>query len=245
MRSILIVAFFLLFFILSIPLFLIEYIIGLFSIHARTRMAQDIISMVARVALWIGGVHVTAIGMENVPKDEAVLYVFNHRSYFDVAICYATVPNLAGFISMKGMSKFPFIHVWMKFLQCLFIDRGNTRQGLKTSNAAVELIESGHSMFIAPESKRNFAGDIDMLPFKEGSFKIARKTGCAIIPIAINNGDKIFETQYPWVRKTNVVIEYGKPVYIRDLNRDKRKFVGPYVQNIVKFMLEKNRITAV
>lgn len=241
MRSFLIVTFLVLFFIISIPLFLIEIIIGLFSIHARTWLAQTVISRVCKVVLWLSGVKVTAQGMENVPQHEPVLYTFNHRSYFDIFICYATVPNLAGFISMISMKSFPFVNVWMKFLQCLFIDRGNMRQGLKTINAGIELLKKGHSIFIAPEGKRNLAGDIDMLPFKEGSFKLARKSGSAIIPVAINNSDKIYEAHFPWVRETYVTIEYGKPVYIKDLGGNAEKSTGVYVQNRIKDMLEKNR----
>lgn len=239
MRSILIGLLLLLFFIFSIPLFLIECIIGFFSVPARTRLAQIIISVMAKIVLWLGGIQVTAIGMENVPKEEAVLYVFNHRSCFDIVIIYATVPNLAGFISMKKMKRVPFINVWMIFLQCLFLDRNNNRQGLKTINAGVELLKKGHSIFIAPEGKISLAGEIDMLPFKEGSFKLAKKAGCAIIPVAINNADKIFETQFPLVRKTDVAIEYGKPVYLKDLDSITGKNVGVYIQNILKEMLQK------
>ncbi|HHV99618.1 MAG TPA: 1-acyl-sn-glycerol-3-phosphate acyltransferase [Clostridiaceae bacterium] len=241
MRTILIALLFIVFFILSIPLFLLELIIGVFSIRARTILAQKVISVMCRAVLWLGGVKVTAMGMENVPKNEAVVYVFNHRSYFDIVISYATVPNLAGFISMEKMKKVPFINVWMIFLQCLFIERGNTREGLKTINAGIELLKKGHSIFIAPEGKRNFKGDIDMLPFKEGSLRLAKRTGCAIIPVAINNADKIYEAQAPWIKKTNVVIEYGKPVYINDLEGDNRKFAGAYVQRIIYEMLKKNQ----
>lgn len=241
MRTVLIILFFILFAIVSIPLFLIELIIGLFSIHARTRVAQTVASAVSWIILWIGGIHLTAMGMENVPKDEPVVYIFNHRSYLDIPICYATAPNLASFIAMISLKSFPFLNVWMRFLQCIFIDRGNIRQELQVIKAGVKLLKKGYSIFIAPEGKRNMTGDIDMLPFKEGSFKLAKKTNCAIIPVAINNADKIYEKQAPWVRKTNVVIEYGKPVYLRNLDSDTQKSVGAYVQDIIKDMLERNR----
>jgi len=241
MRTILIGLLFIIFFILSVPLFLLELIIGIFSISARTILAQKIISVMARAVLLLGGVSVTVLGAENVPKDEAVVYVFNHRSYFDIVICYSTAPNPAGFISMKKMKDVPFINIWMIFLRCLFIDRGNTREGLKTIEAGVELLKKGHSIFIAPEGKRNFSGVYDMLPFKEGSFRLAKKTGCAIIPVAINNADKIYEAQAPWIKKTDVIIEYGRPIYIKDLDGDNRKFVGAYVQKIIHDMLRKNQ----
>jgi 1-acyl-sn-glycerol-3-phosphate acyltransferase len=241
MRTIFIVIFFLIFFVISIPLLFIAHILGCFSLIARTKMAHAIIRSVAKIILWIAGVNITVMGRDRVPKNESVVYILNHRSYFDAILCYATVPNLAGFISMKTMKRVPFINQWMKYLGCLFIDRKDVRQGLITIKRGVSLLEMGLSIFIAPEGKRNLTGDIDMLPFKEGSFKLAKKTGCAIVPIAINNADKIFETQLPWVKKTKVIIEYGEPIYLKELEVKERKFTGSYVQKIIKDMLIKNQ----
>ena len=53
-----------------------------------------------------------------------------------------------------------------------------------------------------------------MLPFKDGALKIAEKTGCAIIPMSMNNTQAIFEGHLPFVRKTHVVLEYGKNPFI-------------------------------
>ena len=79
-----------------------------------------------------------------------------------------------------------------------------------------------------------------MLPFKEGSFKIAEKTGCAIIPVALSNTDEIFENHFPKIKATHVVMEFGKPVYPNSLDKEQRKFLGSYVQEIIQKMLEKN-----
>jgi 1-acyl-sn-glycerol-3-phosphate acyltransferase len=79
-----------------------------------------------------------------------------------------------------------------------------------------------------------------MLPFKEGSFKVAEKTGCAIIPVALTNTDELFEKHVPWVRSAKVVIEFGKPIYPNQLDKEQRKHLGSYVQNIIKEMLDKN-----
>ena len=44
-------------------------------------------------------VEVQAEGLENIPKDEAVLFVGNHRSYFDIVVGYSLLNNVTGFIS--------------------------------------------------------------------------------------------------------------------------------------------------
>jgi 1-acyl-sn-glycerol-3-phosphate acyltransferase len=238
LRLIFAILFLLIFFLISIPLYLIEFIIGRFNRRAMVASSQAIVVFAFRILLLICGVKRTVIGVENVPKDEAVLYIANHRSYFDVPVAYSCLPTLTGFIAKKEIAKIPFLSTWMRFLQCLFLDRENIRQGLETILKGIEQVKNGYSVFISPEGTRNQGKE--MLPFKEGSFKIAQKTGCAIIPVAISNTDEIFENHVPWVRKAPVVIEFGKPIYPKDLSKEQSKFLGSYVQEIIKEMLEKN-----
>ncbi len=238
MRLILTALFLVIFFIISIPLFLIEFIIGKFNHHAMVASSQKIVVAAFHVVLFISGVKRTVIGRENVPKDEAVLYIANHRSYFDVPVAYSTIPTLTGFMAKKEIQKIPFLRTWMNFLQCLFLDRDDIKQGLKTILKGIEQVKAGYSVFISPEGTRSPGNE--MLPFKEGSFKIAEKTGCAIIPVSISNTEALFENQKPWIRSGHVVIEYGKPIYPKDLSKEQQKFLGSYVQGIIKETLAKN-----
>lgn len=238
MRLILIVLFLLLFFIISIPIFLIEYIIGRFNHHTQVASSQKIVVMAFHVVLFLAGVKRTVIGRENIPADEPILYIANHRSYFDVPIAYVSLPTLTGFMAKKEIGRIPFLKTWMRFLQCLFLDRDDIRQGMKTILKAIEQVKAGYSIFISPEGTRNH--DKEMLPFKEGSFKVAEKTGCAIIPVALINTDEIFENHVPRVKSTKVIIEFGKPIYPDQLDKEQRKRLGSYVQDIVKEMLDKN-----
>ncbi len=238
MKTILTVVFLLIFFIISIPLFIVEIIIGKINPHLKVKSSQAIVVSAFRIILFLCGVKKTVLGLENVPKDESVLYVSNHRSYFDILIGYTSVPHLTGFVAKKEMAHIPFISWWMRFINCLFLDRDNVREGLKTILEGVELIKKGYSIFISPEGTRSQTKD--MLPFKEGSLKMAEKTGCAIIPVSISNTDNVFENHIPWIKRAHVIIEFGKPVYPKDLDKESRKFIGSYVQNIIKDTLNRN-----
>jgi len=240
-RTILTALFLGVFALLSIPLYGIVIVSGLLGSRRRAKTAQGIIKTVSKIILFLSGVKITVIGTERVPAKEAALFIFNHRSYFDILICYCTVPAAAGFISMKSLAKIPFLNIWMLLLNCIFIDRKNIRNGLKAIRKGVDMIKRGYSLFVAPEGKRNFTGDIDMLPFKKGTFKLATKTGCPIIPVAINNADKIYEKHLPWIRSTHVVIEYGEPIYMADLNEEDRSSLHILTRDIIKKMLEKNQ----
>lgn len=227
--------------ILSIPLLIIEWIIGKFNPHAKDISSLRIIQTVFRFILWLTGVKVTVIGEENVPKDQPVLYIGNHRSFFDILLTYTRCPGLTGYIAKAEMEKIPLLSNWMRYLHCLFLDRKDIKKGLQTIKEGIEKIKSGISICIFPEGTRNRSeSDLELMEFHEGSFKLATRTGCPIIPIALNNTVSIFEKQFPKIRKTHVVIEYCKPIYPAELSKEDKKFIGKYTQNIILEVLKKN-----
>lgn len=226
--------------ILGIPVLGIEWIIGKFNKEAADYQSLRMVQWAFRCMLAITGVEVTVIGEENVP-DEAVMYIGNHKSFFDILLTYTRCKRLTGYVSKKEMYKFPLLRDWMKRLYCLFLDRENPREGLKTILQAIEYVKNGISICIFPEGTRNKGEELSMLPFHAGSFKIAEKSGCAIIPISLNNTAEIFENHFPRIKKTHVVIEYGKPIYMKDMDREEKKHIAEYCQNIIQETINRNQ----
>lgn len=238
-RFIAVATFVFLFLVLSIPLLIAEWIIGKFNMDVKNRSSLAIVNWAFRVCLFLSGVRVTVRGGENVPKDTPVLYIGNHRSYFDILITYVRVPGPTGYIAKKEMLRYPLLADWMKNLHCLFLDRTDIKQGLQTILAAIDKIKSGISICIFPEGTRNKVNHTFM-EFHEGSFKIAAKTGCPIIPMTICNSAGIFEDHFPKIKKAHVILEYGKPIYFDRLSKEDRKHLGVYTQNIIKETYFKN-----
>lgn len=230
------------FLILSIPVLLAEWILGKFSPLKKDISSLRLIQAVFRFILWIAGTKITVIGEENIPKDTPVLYIGNHRSYFDILLTYTRCPGRTGYVAKKEMEKYPLLSNWMKYLHCLFLDRKDIKQGLKTILTAIDKVKAGISICIFPEGTRNKNPDeTELLPFHEGSFKIATKTGCPIIPVAMNNTPEIWEAHFPKIKPCHVVIEYCPPIYVKDLDKKEQKHLGTYTQNIIRETIKKNQ----
>lgn len=207
----------------------------------QQRWSLHIVQKMFRFFLWIGGVKVTVKGRERIPEG-AVLYVGNHRSFFDILVGYTTVPDLTGFVAKKEMEKYPLLSDWMRDVNCLFLDRENLKEGLKTILTGIEKVKSGISIWIFPEGTRSRQEDeLELLPFKEGSLKIAEKSGCAVVPVAITGTADIFEKHLPFVRSGRVTIEYGEPFYIKELPAEERKHAGAYTRERIIEMLKQER----
>ena len=237
-RTLLVVLFLFIFLILSIPLFGFYYIYEKINYEKAHKQQYKIVQWAFKVVLFFSGTKLTINGFDNIPENEATLFIGNHQSYFDVVVAYAICPNITGFIAKQGIKKIPLFATWMRRNFCLFLDRDNPRQGITIIKTAIEYIKSGVSMFVFPEGTRSKNGQ--MADFKEGSFKIATKTGCKIIPVAITGTRDIFESHIPFIRKQAVTITFGTPIIIENLPEEDKKHIGNYTKNIISNMLESN-----
>jgi 1-acyl-sn-glycerol-3-phosphate acyltransferase len=208
--------------------------------HVRQlEFCQRHISGAFRNILFLAGTKTTVKGLENIPKDQASLFITNHRGYFDILLGYRLIPVRCSYVAKKEMEHMPLIAHWMRLLDCQFLDRENIKEGMKTILNAVELIKSGQSVVISPEGTRN-SGD-ELLPFHEGSFKIATKTGCPIVPVAINNTNTIFEDHFPWIHSAKTCIEFGTPIYPNELTKEQKKTLSHDTRAIIQEMYDKNK----
>lgn len=241
MRIVLVVLSLVFFLILFLPVHLILWVVGKFNPHARIAASQTIVRNAFRFVMVCAGTKITVLGREELQKGEAFLYVGNHRGLADIPVGYITVPTLTGFVAKKELRKVPLFSGWMKSLQCLFLDRDDMKEGLKTILKGVEQLKAGYSVFIMPEGTRNRGEELDLLPFKEGSLKMAEKSGCAIVPVAISNTAAVFENHMPWVRRAHVIIHYGKPIYPADVPKEERKHLGATVRSVIIEQLKEDR----
>lgn len=237
-RFIFVVLFLIFYCILSIILLPMEWIIGKFNKKAKDISSLRLIQWFFKGCLFLSGVKTTVIGYENIPKDEAVLFIGNHRGVFDTLISYSRMPGLTGFVAKKETQKLPVISIWMKLLYCLFLDRDNVKEGLKTILKGIEQINNGISIVIFPEGTRNKGEGIQ--PFHAGSFKLADKTNCKIIPMVQTNTECIFEKQFPRIKSTHTTLEFGKPIDISAFSKEERRNIAEYTRNIMLEMYEKN-----
>ncbi len=203
----------------------------------RAVAALELVQDIFRKILKASGVTYEVEGMENltsIPKDEGVMFVGNHRSYFDVVIGYTLVDRPTGFVAKIEMQKIKPLARWMDYVGCLMIDRKNLKESLKTIINAIKYVKSGISIWIYPEGTRSEgASEEDMLPFKGGSFKIAEKTNCKIVPVSMIHTREVLENHFPFIKATHVKVKIGTPIVPGELNDEDKKHIGEYARNAV------------
>ncbi|MFP4697179.1 MAG: lysophospholipid acyltransferase family protein [Eubacteriales bacterium] len=186
--------------------------------------------------LFLAGTKLEVYGKDNIPNGP-VLFVGNHRSWFDIPIVFKTIPYQAGFLVKDEIRKIPLFNWWISSVGCLFLDRKDVRKAMKTILTGVKYLKNGQSLVIFPEGTRCKLKN-EMHTFKQGSLKLAEKANVAIVPFAINKSDYILERNGLNVKSTNASITFGAPITLNDLDTKTKKNSAHYVQSIVKEMLK-------
>ena len=236
-RFIIAILFVVVFLILSIPTWGVLFIIGLFDKKKKELIGFRIVQKAFFIIWKLCGVKPEIKGLENVPTDEPVLFIGNHQSYLDIILTYSLCPNITGYLSKADFSKIPLLNIWMKKNYCLFLTRDNPREDLKIMIKAIDYVKAGISMFVFPEGTRSKNGEI--AEFHEAPMRLSTKTGCKVVPVAINGGREILENRIPFIKSGKVTITYLAPIDIKSLEGDDKKFPAAYCKKLLQEELSK------
>lgn len=197
----------------------------------RTYAIYNITSKWAKMVMWFSGSKLNVQGVENIPKDEAVLFVGNHQSNFDIPIVMSSIPEPRGFIAKKELENWPIISMWMKYINCVFMDRSNMRKSAEAIVTGIQTLKSGYSMVVFPEGTRSKGKPVS--EFKAGSFKLALKSKVKIVPITIDGSYKLLEANGGKIKSTDINFYIHKPIDTKNLSKEEISNLHTIVRDIV------------
>lgn len=239
MRTILALLWVIVYLILAIPAMLYLRVVHKKDPWKAEKTARSWMTFLFNGLTLICGITVSVKGLEKVPKDRAVVYVGNHRSYFDIILTYKYCNHPTSYIAKSELQKIPTFGFWGKMMMVLFFDSNDIKASLKMILEGIDRLKNGKSVFIFPEGGRNKEPDlIPLRDFHDGSFRLSSKSGAPVIPVALVKTDDIWEAHFPWVRKASVTITYGEPVYFDTLSDEDKKRPGQYFQHLIESMLK-------
>ena len=193
--------------------------------------------------LYIAGTKIEIRGAENlekVPQEKGILFIGNHRSYFDIIILQTVVGRPMGFIAKKEFKKVPLFSSWVADIGAVFMDRKNVRAGLESINTGTEYMKKGLSLGLYPEGTRNHKDT--MLPFKKGGYRMAKNSECPIILVAATGFDDILENNKPAaLRKRHVIVEFSEPFYPHEMDKDSCNKAYDEIPDRIQAMLDSQK----
>lgn len=174
-----------------------------FSLSTWTSIAP----LIARLKLIVEG-------EEHLWSDRPAVFIFNHRSAIDLLIAARLLREDAVGIAKKEVKRQPLIGPALSYTGAVFIDRENVRDPKTALQPAVEALDHGRSVVIAPEGTRSRDGRLGT--FKRGAFHMARQAGVPIVPIIIHNAEDALPGASMVVRPAEVKVTVLPPIPTSD-----------------------------
>ena len=173
----------------------------------------------AKMILRVCGIRVRVVGMENLETYVPRIYMTNHQSFFDIFALLACLPVNFKFILKQELMKLPVFGPATRKAGYIGIERGDPRKAVKSIKQAAERIKNGASVLIFPEGTRSSDGRLGQ--FKGGGFNLALKSGCDIVPIAINGSYRIAPKGSLRIKKGSFSLSIGKPISLAGYTKRK------------------------
>ena len=196
-----------------------------------TKIRYNFLHKIVPVIIRHGRIQIECTGLENLPKENGYIMFPNHQGLFD-ALAFLQTHERPFVPVMKKETKNVFLlKQAIQILQAEIIDREDIRQSLQVIMNMTRRVKTGENFLIFPEGTRSRKGN-ELLDFKGGSFKSAINARCPIVPVALIDSFKAFDTHS--IKKLKVQIHYLKPLYYEDYKNMKSIEIAAYVSSLIQ-----------
>ena len=148
-------------------------------------------------------------GIENVPKEGAVLFCGNHVSSVDAVLVNCFTPRKVRFLGKEELYKIIIFRPLIKLYKVIMVKRDS--KDLNAIKESLKTLKSGECIAIFPEGTRNGL-EKNNGEMKNGATYLAIKTGAKIVPIGIRGKIKPF---------SKIVVNYGEPIDYSQYSKQK------------------------
>ena len=184
-----------------------------------------------------GNVTIDVHGVENLPKENGFMFFPNHQGLFDVLAIMEACPRPFSVVFKIEVAKVPFLKQVFACMRAYMLDRDDVRQAMKIIMSVTKEVQNGRNYLIFAEGTRSKQGN-QIGDFKGGSFKAATKAKCPIVPVALIDSFRPFDTNT--ISKTTVQVRFLEPLYYEDYQSMRTTEIATLVHDRIQQEIREN-----
>lgn len=184
-----------------------------------------------------GNVTIDAYGLDNIPKEGGCILYPNHQGMYDTLAIMEVCPRPFSVVAKKELANIQFLKQVFACVKAYAIDREDVRQGLKVIMNVANDVKNGKMFIIFPEGTRSKNGN-QVGEFKGGSFKAATKAKCPIVPVALIDSFKPFDTNS--IKPVTVQVHFMEPLFYEEYKDMKTTEIAEVVQERIQKTINEN-----
>lgn len=184
-----------------------------------------------------GRVNIEVYGQENIPKENGFMLFPNHQGLFDVLAIIEACPTPFSVVMKKEIQSIPFLKQVFACMKAYALDREDVKQAMRVIQQVTKEVQAGRNYLIFAEGTRT-KNPNRVNEFKGGSFKSAMKAKCTIVPVALIDAYKPFDTNS--IKKVSVQVHFLPPISYEEYKDMKSVEIAEEVKNRIVKIIEKN-----
>lgn len=184
-----------------------------------------------------GRVTIECHGIENLPAETGYILFPNHQGLYDALAFLETHERPFVTVMKKEVKDVFLLRNVITLLQAEIIDREDLRQSMTVIQNMTKRVKTGENFVVFAEGTRSRQGN-KVGDFKGGTFKSAMKAKCPIVPAALIDSYKAFDTNS--IKKVKVQLHYMEPLYYEDYKNMKSTEIAELVQNRIQQKIYEN-----
>ena len=168
---------------------------------------------------------IKVVGTENIPKEGALIFCGNHRSFLDPPLIKITAKRETFFLAKASLYKNPLLAFLGWVFEVIPVKKadGNDVNAVK---ASLKHLKNNECIALFPEGTRNGIAKGEKV--KDGAAFFAVRTGAKVVPIGISG------TMKPFCKLT---IQYGKPLDYSNYNKNDQEALESVTKDIMDNIL--------
>ena len=183
-----------------------------------------------------GNLVIDGHGMENIPKENGFIFFPNHQGLFDVLAIIEVCPVPFSVVAKKEVANVPLLKQTFACTKSYMMDREDIRQSMQVIMNVANDVKNGKNFLIFPEGTRSKNGNV-IGEFKGGSFKAAMKAKCPIVPVALIDTYKAFDTGS--AEPLTVQVHFLKPMHYEEYKDMKSTEIAAEVRKRVEATIQE------
>lgn len=184
-----------------------------------------------------GRVKIDVHGQENIPEQNGFMFFPNHQGLFDVLSIVAACPRPFSVVMKKEIQNIPFLKQVFACMKAYAIDRDDVKQAMKVIIQVTKEVKEGRNYLIFAEGTRTKDPN-HVHEFKGGSFKSAMKAKCPIVPVALIDSFKPFDTKT--ISQVDVQVHFLKPMHYEEYKDMKTLEIAEEVKRRIEEVMKEN-----
>lgn len=184
-----------------------------------------------------GRVRIDVHGRENIPDRDGFMFFPNHQGLYDVLAIIEASPRPFSVVAKKEIAKIPFLKQIFACMRAFMLDREDVRQAMQVIINVTKEVQKGRNYLIFAEGTRSKNGN-RVGSFKGGSFKAATKARCPIVPVALIDSFKPFDTNT--IRPVTVQVHFLKPLEYEEYKDMKTTEIAALVEKRIQSVIDAN-----